>query len=130
MKSLIKALLGGPATAVVDYFKFKKELSHNRRMHKLETERAIAEAKVTAIREGRKLDHDWELKAWEHSGWKDEYWTIIISIPLVMCFVPTAAPVVLDGFNALSKTPVWYQTVVGIVICAAFGVRWWRRKQA
>ena len=57
------------------------------------------------------------------TSWKDEYWTIIISIPMIAAFIPPAVPWVLAGFVVLSDMPQWYLYFVGISFGAAFGVK-------
>jgi hypothetical protein len=55
-------------------------------------------------------------------SWKDEYVTIIITIPSILCFVPGGAPIVTAGFEALSTTPEWYQYLFVAVVTAAAGI--------
>lgn len=57
------------------------------------------------------------------TSWKDEWLTILFSIPLILAFVPPAVPVVYDGFAALEKMPDWYVTTLGVIVAASFGVR-------
>ena len=68
---------------------------------------------------------DWDTlmaKATETS-WKDEYWTIVLSIPAILCFVPGMVEHVRAGFDALGGMPGWYQWMLGIAVGAAFGYR-------
>lgn len=102
-------------------------MQHRQKMKELKRQRkqAIVEAEIR-----------WNEQQVIASGtsWKDEYWTIILSIPLILCFIPELAPYVLDGFEVLKETPDWYKAAVGIAIAAAFGYRkyadWTMRKQA
>lgn len=57
------------------------------------------------------------------TSWKDEWLTILFSIPLILAFVPPAVPVVYDGFAALEQMPDWYVTTLGVIVAASFGVR-------
>jgi len=43
------------------------------------------------------------------TSWKDEYLTLLISIPLIMCFIPSLVPYVREGFAVLDTMPKWYQ---------------------
>jgi len=70
---------------------------------------------------------DWNINAQNNSGWKDEWFTIILSIPMVMCFVPGLADYVQAGFAALETTPMWYQSAVGIAISSSFGYQLYAR---
>lgn len=95
---------------------------------KQDAELAILAAKTTAkielMSSQQKADIAWETLQIEKSGWKDELWTIVIVIPLVLCFVPGGAQHVAAGFQALNEhTPEWYQGLVFIAVGAAFGVK-------
>lgn len=56
-------------------------------------------------------------------SWKDEWLTLLVSIPLIMAFIPGLAPYVAAGFTVLANTPAWYQGLVSLVFAAAFGVK-------
>ena len=56
-------------------------------------------------------------------SWKDEYWTIILSIPMILCFFPDMVPHIKAGFAALKGMPDWYQNVLMLSISASFGYR-------
>jgi len=98
-----------------------------RKTVKLESDLAIAKAKTDAnikkIETGQAADIAWEKTSLDQSGWKDEYWTIVLSIPMIMCFIPGLVSYVESGFAALQETPLWYRYVVGIAIGSAFGVK-------
>ena len=68
---------------------------------------------------------DWERIRAEgaKSSWKDEWFVIVLSIPLVLAFIPGAEGWVDRGFEQLSKAPDWYFYSLGIAISASFGVR-------
>ena len=57
------------------------------------------------------------------TSWKDEYLTLLISIPLIMCFIPGAVPYVREGFAVLDTMPTWYQYTFSVIVAASFGVR-------
>lgn len=58
------------------------------------------------------------------SSWKDEWFVILLSIPAVLCFTGHwGASTVTDGFEALSKTPEWYQYAFLGAIIASFGLK-------
>lgn len=54
-------------------------------------------------------------------SWKDEFWTILLAIPLVGVFIPPFVPWLERGFNILAEVPEWYAISVGLAISAAFG---------
>lgn len=57
------------------------------------------------------------------SSWKDEWLTILISIPMIMAFIPGMREAVDDGFNVLESCPEWYQYLIGVVFAASFGIK-------
>ena len=56
------------------------------------------------------------------SSWKDEWLTILVSIPLVLAFTGNE-DVVMKGFAALEQMPDFYKTAVGVVFAASFGIQ-------
>jgi hypothetical protein len=98
-----------------------------RKKVKLEGDLAIQKAKTEAT--CKKLmtttegDIAWENTQINQGGWKDEYWTIILSIPCVLCFVPGMVEYVTKGFASLGQTPEWYRWMVGVSVSASFGYR-------
>lgn len=57
------------------------------------------------------------------SSWKDEWLTILISIPMILSFIPGMGDVVREGFNTLNECPEWYQYLIGVVFAASFGIK-------
>jgi hypothetical protein len=94
------------------------ELDSRLRINEVKTK-----AQEDRLKRGQEADIAWENTSLQQSGWKDEYWTIILSIPLIMCFIPYLVPYVERGFEALEKTPLWYRYAIGVAISSAFGVR-------
>jgi hypothetical protein len=69
---------------------------------------------------------DWELAAIRatQSSWKDEWLTILFSIPLVLSFCGDwGRTIVHEGFLALQQMPDWYQISLGAIVAASFGIR-------
>ena len=58
-----------------------------------------------------------------NTSWKDEFWTLILAIPMICAFVPLLVPYVHAGFDALKQMPDWYQYVLIAAICTSFGIR-------
>ena len=86
---------------------------------------AIAKAEATIMEKKATGEIDWDLEAIKgsQSSWKDEWLTIIFSIPLVMCFIPGMEEIVSNGFARLNELPEWYQYTLGVIVAASFGVR-------
>ena len=95
--------------------------------NKAAEKQAQHERKLEAI----KNDADWETKMAEASGtsWKDEFWTIILAVPIFMVgyaiAVDDMAVVdrVKESFAALSELPEWYQYLLFIAISSSFGIK-------
>lgn len=57
------------------------------------------------------------------SSWKDEWLTILVSIPMIMSFIPGMKETVENGFSVLASCPEWYQYLIGVVFAASFGIK-------
>lgn len=128
--TMIGSLLTGVPQAVADYFNKRQELSAQKELRKMEFDEAVHTRRVELVKAGLAADASWELEQIKSSGWKDEVVLIILSIPLVMTFVPGLDTYVLRGFNVLSQTPDWYQWLVFAIFSAIYGIRVWRRQQS
>ena len=86
---------------------------------------ARAEAEATVMVKAAESTADWEKIQAQNAGnsWKDEWLTILFSIPLIMAFVPGGIDYVNQGFQALETMPTWYQYTLSIIVGASFGVR-------
>ena len=84
-----------------------------------------AKAKAQILLSEKTSVADWEriMAEGSKSSWKDEWFVIVLSIPLVLAFIPGAEGWVDRGFAQLSKAPDWYFYSLGIAISASFGVR-------
>jgi hypothetical protein len=87
--------------------------------------KAKAEAEATVIIKSAESVADWERVMAQNSGqsWKDEWLTVLFSIPLIACFHPDAVAYVERGFEALEGMPSWYQYTLSVIVAASFGVR-------
>jgi hypothetical protein len=95
--------------------------------NKAEQSKAVHEAKMKVIQN----DGDWENKAIDASAnsWKDEFWTLVLSVPIFMIGYsivvgdPEIVERVESGFAALSNLPEWYQYLLFIAISSSFGIK-------
>ena len=85
--------------------------------------RAEAEAIVMQKKATGEIDWDLEMAKGSSSSWKDEWLTILFSIPLILAFIPGMEEIVANGFAQLNKMPEWYQYSLGVIVAASFGVR-------
>jgi len=102
-------------------------LAKNYLSNKADEKQAKHQAKMSVIQN----DADWESKMADASSdsWKDEFWTIVLAIPVFMVGYAIAAndvtiiARVAEGFTALEKLPEWYQYLLFIAISSSFGIR-------
>ena len=89
------------------------------------TKVAIAQAEAVVMQKKATGEIDWDLEMAKgsQSSWKDEWLTILFSIPLILAFVPGMEEVVANGFARLNEMPEWYQYSLGVIVAASFGVR-------
>jgi hypothetical protein len=87
--------------------------------------KAKAEAQATVLVKAAESEATWETVMAQNSSssWKDEWITILFSIPMILCFFPSTVEHVKDGFTALETMPDWYQYTLSIIVAASFGVR-------
>ena len=94
---------------------------------KAETGAKVAKARAEAVIMEKKatgeIDWDLEMAKGSQSSWKDEWLTILFSIPLILAFIPGMEEVVANGFAQLQAMPQWYQYSLGVIVAASFGVR-------
>lgn len=126
-ESIVGALMGKVAPSVAEYYIQKQKLKHERELEILRGKAAYEAAKTKRASESEGRDHEWELESIRNSGFKDEWAFGILSIPMVLAFIPYTQPFVMEGFRALETTPLWYRITVASIYLATFGIRMWRR---
>ena len=102
-------------------------LAKNYLSNKAEQAKAKHEAKMNVIQN----DADWEAKMADasSSSLKDEFWTIILAIPIFMVgYAIIAADMsIIDrtkqAFQTLNELPEWYQYLLFIAISSSFGIK-------
>tara|TARA_Y100000385_G_scaffold246894_1_gene266532 strand:+ start:313 stop:699 length:387 start_codon:yes stop_codon:yes gene_type:complete len=118
---MIQALIGPVANLAGSWLQGKADKNAANAELKL-TE---AKAKAQILLSEKTSVADWEriMAEGSRSSWKDEWFVIILSIPLVLCWIPGAEGWVDRGFEQLNKAPDWYFYSLGLAISASFGVR-------
>lgn len=113
---MLQALLGPIANLVGGYLNNKHEQAQ-----------AKHQAKLQVIQN----DADWESKMADASSnsWKDEFWTIVLAVPLfclgysVVADDASIVDRVRYSFDVLSTLPDWYQYLLFLAVSASFGIR-------
>ena len=94
---------------------------------KAEEKKAIQQRKISAIQN----DADWENKMADatSNSWKDEFWSIILALPIIAVVYSVAIDDVSiidrvnQGFAVLNGLPEWYQYLLFIAVSASFGLK-------
>jgi hypothetical protein len=91
---------------------------------KVKVAKAEAEAQIMLSRATSEADWEKIMAQGSQNSWKDEWLTILFSIPLILVFTGDwGREVVANGFIALETMPEWYQYTLGVIVAASFGVR-------
>lgn len=114
---LVQGLLGVAGEAVTGFIDTKKAKA-KQKLVKIQAETSLIEKQIAG-------EIAWDVTAQKNSGdsWKDEYLTILFSIPLLLCFLPFTVEYVERGFQALALTPEWYKYTLGVIVSASFGIK-------
>lgn len=91
----------------------------------LQGRQKVSEAKIEREVLALTNEANWDNVQAEASknSWKDEWLTILISIPLILAFVPGMDTFIYEGFKVLEECPEWYRYLVGVVFAASFGIK-------
>jgi len=119
---MLQALIGPIASLAGTWLDGKVEKT------KAESATKVAKAKAEAVIMEKKatgeIDWDLEMAKGSQNSWKDEWLTILFSVPLVLAFCGDwGRQIVTDGFTALSAMPEYYRYTLGIIVSASFGTR-------
>lgn len=119
-------ILIGPVAEIVKEYQANKA-------RKKELDNALQEKRLEAISKAEDHAQAVRLAYIDKAGWRPGYWTIMLSVPVMMAFVPSFAPYVLEGFRVLDQTPDYFQYFLGIAVSSAFGLtvadkawEWWK----
>ena len=90
---------------------------------KMDNKKAEIEGKNNAIQERMKQTGTWDEIHARNSGesWKDEWFTLLFSVPLVLAFIPSMVPYVERGFIVLNTMPDWYKQGLAVLVAASVG---------
>ena len=99
--------------------KAEKQVAKN----KVAVAKAEAEAEVMKVAATHEAGREKVMAEASKDSWKDEAWTVLFIAIIAMCFIPPLQPYVERGFEALDKTPDWFQWAMYASIAASFGLR-------
>lgn len=113
---MLQALIGPLASLATQWFSNRAEVA-----------KAKHERKLNEIAN----DADWESKAMANAmySWKDEWWTVVLSLPVIFLMVGVGMgdaeliAKVKEVFAIMSTLPEWYQYLLYIAVLASFGIK-------
>lgn len=124
-KILGKLIGGDTGAAIIGYFSKKQELKQNLALAKLQGKIDVQKAADQYRAQQLQSDTALSQAQLESKGnWLRQDWVLaLLSVPLVLVFVPPFVPYVEAGFAALDKCPGWYRYLVVAVFAAIYGIR-------
>ena len=118
---MLQALIGPVSNLAGAWLQGK--VDKNAANAELKLTEAKAKAQILMSKETSVADWERIMAEGAKSSWKDEFFVIVLSIPLILCWIPGAEGWVDRGFEQLNKAPDWYFYSLGLAISASFGVR-------
>lgn len=107
-----------------DWLEGRRKLKQTEMDGKIAIAQAKTEATIRITQSQQEIDANWNNLSIENSGWKDEWFVILLSIPMIMCFIPGGDVYVRAGFDALRQsTPEWYQYAFLVAVASSFGFK-------
>lgn len=115
MLPIITTVLSAISAPLTEYVKGKQR--------KEELHSAVTQRRIELISQTNNHKALWEIEQVKsgNTSWKDEYVTLLFSLPAILCFLNPE--VVNQGFVALEASPEWYQYSFLTVMLAAVGVK-------
>ncbi len=100
--------LGGLAASIIDS----------------KTQLKLTEAEIKKKQLTGEIDWDIEAIRATQNSWKDEWITLLFSIPLILAFCGDwGNQIVQAGFTSLEAMPTWDQVSLGGIVSASIGLR-------
>ena len=118
---MIQSLIGPIASLAGSWMESKVEATKAK--GKVAQAKAEAEAEVMKVAATHEAGWEKIMAQSSDNSWKDEAWTVLFIVIIGMCFIPPLQPYVERGFEALSRTPEWFQWAMYASIGASFGIR-------
>ena len=118
---MLGTILGPVANLASSWLQGKADA--NAAAAKLKLTEAEAKAKILLSKETSTADWERIMAQGTQNSLKDEFVTVVVLIPVILCFIPGLETVVQNGFDRLSQLPEWYTWLVFTVCSAAIGIR-------
>jgi len=119
---MIQALLGPVSQLAGTWLQGKVEAKAAE--NRVKVAKANAEAQIMLSAATSEAEWEKVMAQGSQNSWKDEWLTILFSIPLILAFAGDwGRDIVAQGFLALETMPDWYQYTLGTIVAASFGIR-------
>jgi len=118
---MLKMLLGPVANIAGNWVEGKVEETKAKAAVKVE--KAKADAEVQKKIASGKIDWEANMADATKGSWKDEYLTVVLTLPAILLFVPSMTDHIREGFKVLETLPSWYQNLLYICVTASFGIK-------
>jgi len=93
--------------------------------HKRKLKEAEVMSRIQFIQNAQLAEIGWDNTAQQNAGssWKDEWFVLLLSFPLIGAFVPNLQPYVEAGFANLETMPDYYKAFLATAVGASFGYK-------
>jgi len=113
----------GIGSLVAQTFNGWRDRKHTEKLQKMELKQVIHLAKLDNVKQGKIAEVQWNNTSIQQAGWRPGFLTIVLSLPMILVFIPQLVPYMQAGFVALDQTPVWYRSAIAVMISSAFGFK-------
>ena len=119
---MLQALIGPIANLASTFMEGRQQKSAAKA--ELQLTKTKAECELLNRKMTGDIDWDVEMAKASVTSWKDEWLTLLFSIPLVLAFCGEwGREIVFEGFKALEQMPQFYQYTLGVIVTALFASR-------
>ena len=119
---MLQALIGPIANLASTFMEGRQQKSAAKA--ELQLTKTKAESELLNRKMTGEIDWDVEMAKASVTSWKDEWLTLLFSIPLVLAFCGEwGREIVFEGFKALEQMPQFYQYTLGVIVSASFATR-------
>ena len=119
------SILESLGKGVIGYFSDKSKAKAKLRKAELDEKIAISLAKIDILTTTTDNRFKLDMLAMQNmnKSYKDEFFMIMFSLPMILAFIPSMQEVALKGFNVIAKMPKWYVSLVVGMVVVTFGMR-------
>lgn len=94
----------------------------DRKAKEKEVDNALQEKKLEAMQRAESAEIALSIAQVNSAGWKDDWFTLLFSVPFVMAFIPLLQEVAREGLLIIEGYPTWLKAYLGSAVAASFGL--------